>query len=99
MLRTKKDSNNESFLSNSGSSGDEGYSPRHGNQAPKGNGQPGNSPGVPVTQQRLRRWLNNGGGAFTSVPFLYQTGTPVIGVMYSTLFWFDLHVMVEGGRG
>ena len=48
MLRTKKDPDSESFLSNSGSSGDEEYRPLHGNQTPKGNGQPGNSPGAPV---------------------------------------------------
>ena len=47
MLRIK-DSDNESFLSTSGSSGDEEYRPLYRNQTPKGNGQPGNSPGAPV---------------------------------------------------
>ena len=44
----KKDSGNEFFLSILGSSGEDEYRPLYGNQTPKGNGQPGNSPDAPV---------------------------------------------------
>ena len=47
-LGTKKDSDNESFLSILVSSTDEEYRLLHGNQTLKGSGQPGNSPGAPV---------------------------------------------------
>ena len=47
-LRTKKVSDNKSFLSILGSSSDEDCRPLHGNQTPKGSGQSGKSPGAPV---------------------------------------------------
>ena len=46
--RTKKDSDNESFLSILRSSSDEEYRPLHENWTPTGHGQPGTSPGAPV---------------------------------------------------
>ena len=45
---TKKDSDNESFLSILGYSSDEEYRPLHGNQAPKRGGRPDDGSGAPV---------------------------------------------------
>ena len=47
-LGAKQVSGNEYFLSILGPSGEDDYRPLHGNQTPKGSGQPGNSAGAPM---------------------------------------------------